>query len=150
MKDSNKVFVKEDSIAVAVTLHATIPEFDKPVDAAFFEERYKGKQHIIFVAYLDQKPIGYMISYDRFSDGSIYCWMAGVKPEFRKLGVLTKLMEKLESWCKENSIHTIHIKTRNCRREMLGYLIKTGYLLTAVLTKLNIADNRILLKKKIK
>ena len=150
MKDSNKVFVKEDSIDVAVTLHATIPEFDKPADAAFFEERYKGKQHVIFVAYLDEKPIGYMISYDRFSDGSIYCWMAGVNPEFRKLGALTKLMEKLESWCKENSIHTIHIKARNCRREMLSYLIKTGYLLTAVLTKANIADNRILLQKEIK
>lgn len=150
MKNSNKVIIKEDSIDVAVTVHATIPEFNKPADTAYFEERYNGKRHVIFVAYLDERPIGYMISYDKFGDGSIYCWMAGVNPEFRKLGALTKLTEKLESWCKENSIHTIHIKTRNRRREILNYLIKNGYLLTEVLPEPVIANNRILLQKEIK
>lgn len=150
MSNSNQVIVKEDSIDVAATVHATVPEFDKPAGTEYFEDRYKGKQHVIFVAYLNEKPIGYMISYDKFGDDSIYCWMAGVNPEFRKKGALTNLMEKLESWCKENSIHTIHIKTRNRRREMLNYLVKNGYLLAEVLPEPKIEDNRILLQKSVK
>lgn len=149
MNGLNKVVVKKDSIQVAVSVHATIPEFDKPVNTVFFEDRYEGKQHVIFVAYLDETPIGYMISYDKHEDNSIYCWMAGVNPKFRRKGSLQLMMNKLETWCKENDIHTIHIKTRNSRREMLNYLVKNGFLLTEVLTEPDIKENRILLQKPI-
>lgn len=145
----NKIIVKKDSIESAFSVHKSIPEFDEIVEISDFEERYQDKKHIIFVAYLQEKPIGYLIAYDKFKDGSIYCWMAGVIPEFRKKGVLTKIMQKLELWCMNNKIQTIHIKTRNSRREMLAFLVKNEFLLAEVLPENNIQEHRIMFQKKI-
>ncbi len=147
MNDNKEIIVKESTIEVAVLVHKDIPEFDKPADVSFFEARYKDKLHVIFVAYLDEKPIGYMIAYDKFGKNSVYCWMAGVIPEHRQAGALKNLMESLEKWCQDKKTHTIHIKTRNHRRAMLNYLIKNGYNLTEVQTEPKIENNRILLQK---
>jgi len=50
--------------------------------------------------------------------------MAGVNPNFRKKGILKKLMNYQDNWAKEKGYKKIKIKTRNARREMLSYLIK--------------------------
>lgn len=52
-------------------------------------------------------------------------------------------------WAKEKHYDKIKIKTRNNRREMLGYLVKYGFFFTEVVQHPNIDDNRILLEKKL-
>ncbi len=138
--------VKEVSIAQATEVNNTIPEFEQHIPD-YFENRYKGKEHLVLVSYIDQKPAGYMICYDRYADGSIYCWMAGVNPKFRGCGVLKELMSYLETWAKKNGYIMVKIKTRNSRREMLTYLSKYGYYFVKVLTRDDIQNNRILLQK---
>lgn len=144
-----RVIIKEDSIDIAVKVNATIVEFDKPYDKAYFEERYGGKENLILVAYVDSQPAGYMVSYDRNNDGSFYCWMAGVEPNFRRLGILKKLMGYLNDWAKSKGYEKITIKTRNSRREMLSFLVKAGFNFTEVQTQPSVKDNRILLEKAI-
>lgn len=142
-----EITIKEDSIDVAVKVNATIIEFDEPYSRDYFEERYKDKEKLILVAYVDNQPVGYTVSYDRNNDGSFYCWMAGVDPNFRRLGILGKLMEYLNDWAKSKDYKKITIKTRNNRREMLSFLVKAGFNFTEVQPQISIKDNRILLEK---
>lgn len=128
-------------------MNETIVEFDKPYDKKYFEDRYQNLDRLILVAYIKDFPVGYTVSYDRDKDGSFYCWMAGVNPKFRRLGILNKLMEYQYHWAKNHKYKKIKIKTRNNRREMLSFLIKSEFNFTEVKPWDNIKDNRILLEK---
>lgn len=138
--------VIEGNIKQALEVHSLISEFNKPSDEQFFEERYQNKKHVIFIAFYMDVPIGYMISYDRYNDGSIYCWMAGVKSEFRKQKALTLMMSSLENWSKENSFKTIKIKTSNKRKAMLSYLVKNDFLVAKVY---NETDDKLMINNRI-
>lgn len=145
---SSPLSVKEGTLQEALLVHASIPEFNSPVaEVSAFETRYEGKRHVIHLAYQDETPIGYMISYDRFEDGSIYCWMAGVLPEYRQLGALSKMMDALEQWCHKQGKTSIKIKTRNSRREMLHFLVKRAFNFVEVIPQEDIKENRIVLEK---
>ncbi|MFA5994583.1 MAG: GNAT family N-acetyltransferase [Parcubacteria group bacterium] len=139
--------IKEGSIDDAVKVNATIIEFGEPYDKAYFEDRYGGKERLILVAYMDNQPAGYMLSYDKNNDGSFYCWMAGVDPNFRRLGILNSLMGYLNDWAKKKGYKKITIKTRNNRREMLAFLVKDGFRFIEVQSQLFIGDNRIILER---
>ena len=144
-----EVIVKEVPIEEVVKVNATITEFDEPYQKNYFEERYGDKEKLIIVAYLDKIPAGYIVGYDKDNDSSFYCWMAGVNPQFRRKGILTSLMNYQEKWAKEKRYTKIKIKTRNNRREMLSYLLKSGFYFYQVDQQKNIEDNRILLEKPI-
>src|SRR5471030_21237 len=116
------VEVKEVSIDTAVEVNKTIVEFDAHYPKSYFEDRYQGHAHLIIVGY------------DHDQDGSFYCWMAGVNPNYRRQGVLSALMRYQAAWAKQHGYTTIKIKTRNNRREMLASLVKHGFLFTEVVT----------------
>ncbi len=146
---STRITIKEVSIEEAVKVNATIVEFGDPYQKEYFEDRYKDKEKLIIVAYVNGQPAGYLVGYDRLEDGSFYCWMAGVNPSFRKMGVLKALMDYEDKWAKEKGYNKIKIKTRNNRREMLAYLVKYGFFFTEVVQQPNLADNRVLLEKEL-
>ncbi len=146
---SQKITIKEAPIEEVVKVNATIVEFDAPYQKDYFENRYKDAERLIVVAYVDDQPAGYVVGYDKFKDGSFYCWMAGVNPSFRKLGLLKEMMDYEDKWAKEKGYNKIKAKTRNNRREMLAYLVKYGFFFTEVIQKPNINDNRVLLEKEL-
>jgi ribosomal protein S18 acetylase RimI-like enzyme len=144
------ITIKEDPIEVAVGINATITEFDEAYDRAYFEDRCRDRTNLVLVAYVDGQPAGYMVSYDKDGDGSFYCWMAGVDPLFRRLGLLDRMMRYLYDWARERGYQKLTIKTRNNRREMLSYLVKAGFNFTEVQPQSSIGDNRIILEKEIR
>ena len=75
--------------------------------------------------------------------------MTGVDVNYRRLGILTQLMDYQTNWAKDKGYHILKIKTRNTRREMLSFLIRNGFYFTDVETKENIKDNIINLQKDI-
>ena len=99
---SKNIVIKEDLIEIAVKVNATITEFDKPYDKAYFEARYKNSVSLVLVAYVDNQPAGYMVSYEKNNDGSFYCWMTGVDPIFFLFLLLNKMMEYLNDWAKNH------------------------------------------------
>ncbi len=142
-----EIIIKEVPIEEAVKVNATIIEFDELYQRDYFEERYQNKEKLILVAYVDNLPGGYLVGYDKFGDGSFYCWMARVNPLFRRRGILKALMDYEDTWAKERGYQKIKIKTRNNRREMLAYLVKYGFFFTEVVQHPKREDNRILLEK---
>ena len=145
----NKITIKEDTIENVVDISSRIVEFDDKFKKNYFEERYLEKEKLILVAYFENKPAGYLVSYDNYNDGSFYCWMAAVDPEFRRKGILSELMTRLEDWARENGYKKIRIKTRNNKREMLSYLVKNGFYFINIEECPLIEDHRLLLEKNI-
>ena len=143
-----KIVIRQAPPRTVLDVHDKIPEFrGAGYDLSVFEERLKGKKHLFLVGFADEVPAGYMVAYERWGDGSIYCWLAGVIPEFRRHGILTRLMGSLAEWAKGEGYKKIAIKTRNNRREMLAFLVKNGFDFTNVQPKGRVSENRILLEK---
>lgn len=143
------ITIKETPIEEAVKVNDTIVEFAEKYDKQYFESTYSNKEKLIILAYVDENPAGYIVSYDKFEDGSLYCWMVGVNPKFRKMGILKSLMNYQDKWAKDKGYNKIKIKTWNKRRAMLTYLVKYGFFFTEVVPHPNIEENRILLEKRI-
>jgi ribosomal protein S18 acetylase RimI-like enzyme len=143
----NEITIKNAPIEDVVEVNSTIVEFDAPYDKKYFEDRIADKDKLITVAYINDKPIGYVVWYDRDGDDSFYCWMAGVNPEYRRLGALKKLMDFSFDWAKNKGYKKIKIKTRNNRREMLAYLVRYGFWFSNVIQYPDIRDYRIELEK---
>ena len=140
----NNIVVREVPIDEAVKVNRNVIEFDgKDTKAEDFERRYQDKDKLIIVAYYENIPIGYIIGYDRDNDGSFYCCMAGVDNNYRRLGVLTALMNYQMNWAKKNGYNKLKIRTRNNRREMLSFLVKNGFNFVSVEQRDNITENRI-------
>jgi len=141
------ITIKETNLAHAVEIHFQIPEFTEITDKFVFEERLKGKKSLCLLGLVGKREAAYLMAYDRYGDGSFYCWLAGVIPEFRRLGIFTHLMDYLENWARKEGYQKITIKTRNQRRETLSYLTKNGYNFIHVQPKGRVEENRILAEK---
>ena len=72
--------------------------------------------------------------------------MGGVIPEFRRKGVLTKLMKYIKNWAKEKGYNKLTVKTWDKRRKILFYLIKHGFHFTKVEQHKDINKNKIFLE----
>lgn len=67
--------------------------FNPPQDEAFFQRRFHGRYNIsLFVAMLDDQHVGFTISYE-LRPSTYYCWLCGVLPDARRLGVATQLIQ---------------------------------------------------------
>jgi len=143
-----KIVITHIGIDEVVTVNKTVTEFD-PYTKEYFDNRLKGKDSLIIGAHINDHVVGYLVGYNRFNDGSFYCWMVGVNPDFRGKGVLKALMDYQEKWARKREYSKIKIKTRNHLREMLTYLVRYGFYFTEVVEYPNIEDNRILLEKKL-
>lgn len=148
----NDIVIKETNLEEAIQVHENVLEFqDGNLEKEDFENRYQDAEKLIIVAYYQEKPIGYMIGYDRFKDHkeNFYCWMAGVDSRYRRMGALKNLMKYQEDWAKEKGYRNLRIKTRNNRREMLSFLVKNDFYFVSIEEQEKIEDNRINLVKKL-
>lgn len=148
----NDIIIKETTLEEALKVHKNVLEFDDTNPSKeVFENRYQDAEKLIIVAYYQRNPIGYMIGYDRFKDNkeNFYCWMAGVDFRYRRMGTLKKLMQYQENWAREKGYKNLRIKTRNNRREMLSFLVKSEFYFMSVEEQEKIENNRINLVKKL-
>jgi len=141
------ITLKENRLADAIKIHKTTKEFKLPFNEKVFHERIGSDKSLVLTAYLNNHPTGFMVAHDYLKDGSIYCWLAAVDPKYRQQGILKALMDYFESWCRKNGYHAITIKTRNCRRSMLAYLVKYDYNFTGIKKAARLSEHEIFLKK---
>ncbi len=147
----HSISIKETALDNAVLAHQTEQEFGETYSKDYLEKRCKGKDPLIIAAYVDEgnKPVGYLIGFDRFKDGSFYCWLSGVWGEHSKRRIFHALMMHAQRWARKKGYKSVKIKTRNKRVNILHYLIKSGYFFLEVTPDPNPAENRILLEKRI-
>jgi len=134
--------IEECDFETIAALHAQIPEF-QPATAEFFAARCAGQNYIALQARLQGEAAGYLVAYDRYRDGSFYCWMTGVSPQYRSCGVFSALAGALEDYARDEGYRALRLKTRNSRREMLHWLVKNDYQALALTVKEPISETRI-------
>lgn len=109
-------------------------------------ERLKSSKKILFiVSYVNEEPVGFLIGYERFS--SFYIWLAGVLVDFRRQKIFSDLFERCERWSIEKNYKSLFVKTRNCFKSMLIFLIKNDFKLFDVDKRDSIETHRLILTK---
>lgn len=104
------------------------------------------KQPFLIVAYVDGKPVGFKLGYEK-EKKEFYSWLGGVLPECRGIGIAEDLMKAQHQWCKKQGYKKITTQTQNRFKNMLLLNLKEGFEITG--TKQSSTGFSILLEKKI-
>lgn len=126
-----------------------IPEFDSLFYLESVKKELSDKESIVLLAEFAGKPVGCKIAYNRYFDGSVYSWLGGVLPPYRRQGVAGELLKALEHEAKNCFFESIRLKTRNKHLPMLIFSLKNGFYISGFEKKWNIDDCRILMMKQI-
>ncbi len=142
--------IKEVSVEEALKVFPKIKEWDRPEagKVSYCLERIGDKRYIALAAYNEEaENIGYLIGYER--DQAFYCWFAAVEDGYRRMGILTKMMEKFIDYARSLGYDKVTLKTVNNKREMLSYLVKNGWNFMQVFPKDKPILNEIWVEKRI-
>ncbi|UJR09889.1 hypothetical protein I4U23_014111 [Adineta vaga] len=133
----------------AFSLHQQIPEFQ--TQSSTYEqllERINNAKHpLILVAYVDNQPVGYLMGYE--CNTLFYIWLAGVLPMYRRHGIFVQLMNQTEQWAKKRNYNVLTIKTRNCFKSMLLFLISHDFKLMDIDKRHSVDSHRLILEKQL-
>ena len=106
--------------------------FNPPQDEAFFQRRFHGRYNIsLFVAMLDDQHVGFTIGYE-LRPSTYYCWLCGVLPDARRLGVATQLIQAQQAFAVDHGYTMIRFECQNQHRPMLHLAITEGYDLVGI------------------
>lgn len=95
-----------------------------------FIEKLQNKPQLLFsVAFKGSKVIGYKIGYELTTE-KFYSWLGGVHPDYRHLGVASKLMGVQHRYLEKEGYRVVQTKTLNKWRSMLILNIKSGFDIT--------------------
>lgn len=141
--------IRQGTIEEAVELSLHIPEFKNPADAAIYRNRLKGKDHLILIAQMDQKPCGFKVGYNREDDGSFYSWMGGILPGYRRKAIASALAIEMESFCRNHGYTHLRMKTRNQHKAMLQFALNNDFYIIGFKPYPDPSDSRIILEKEL-
>ena len=131
----------------AFAIHRQIPEFQ--IDSNTYQQLTERINHVqqplIFVAFVNEQAVGYLMGYER--NDSFYIWLAGVLSSHRREGVFVQLMNAIEQWAMKRNYRLLTIKTRNCFKSMLLFLISHDFKLSEIDQRESIDSHRLLLEK---
>lgn len=95
----------------------------------FIEKMQNKDLFLLSVAYEGTKVIGYKIGYE-LTNEKFYSWLGGVHPDYRHLGVASKLMNMQHCHLRKKGYKVVQTKTLNKWRSMLILNIKSGFDIT--------------------
>ena len=140
--------IHQTSIEEIYPLTLQVPEFAPHYSIEKFYERLGNRPYLILQADIGGETAGFKVGYE-VESGIFYSWVGGVLPDFRKKGVARALADEMEVWLRARAYHTLRMKTHNKFRNMLLFAIGNDFEITGVEKRENIAENRILLEKKL-
>lgn len=73
-----KVQIKTGSIGEAVAISKNIPEFIAPPEISEYERRLAVVPHLILIARVEDRPVGFKVGYEREPDGSFTVGWVGL------------------------------------------------------------------------
>lgn len=145
----NDIVIKEVNLEEALKVFKRIKEWNRPEAGTveYCKNKIGNSNHIILAAYANDENVGYLIGYDK--DDSFYCWVAAVDENYRRMGILTRMMKIFENYAKQLGYDKVTLKTLNNKREMLSYLVKNNWNFTDIIKNENVILNEIIAEKEI-
>ncbi len=119
--------IQEAPLADALEVSFNIEEFTQNYTKEEYDRIVRENTSRILVAYVDEKPVGFNIVYDKDKDGSLYIWMAATLNNYRRYGINKALIENQTSWAKNQGFTSLTLKTWNRCREMRAYCLSRGF-----------------------
>ena len=145
----NSISIKEGNIDDVVKVNNTIDEYQIKFSKQRFLEKLADKKYsLITIAYAQNTPIGFLISYQA-TDNTLEIWCTGVTKKFRSLGVFTKLQQYTEETAIKHNYHKIITDTSNRYLKSLHYYLNHGFQRYNFDKFPNILNNKIYLEKTI-
>jgi GNAT superfamily N-acetyltransferase len=106
--------------------------FSPTRDEEYFRRRFHGRYNVsLFVALLDNQHVGFSIGYE-LNPWTYYCWLTGVLPDARRLGVATQLVQAQEAFAADHEYSIVRFECQNQHRPMLHLAISQGYDLVGI------------------
>ncbi len=97
-----------------------------------FESRLRKYPSIhVVLAKMEGSTIGFILGY-KMSEKTFYSWLGGVAPEYRSLGIASRLIEAQESWCLEQGFTQLQTKCLNDNQSMIQLNSRHRYLITSL------------------
>ena len=123
--------VSEEHILNALKVLNGIPEFSTTFFHHELEKRLTDAP-VILVAYINNKPVGCKIGYNRYKTKVFYSWLGGVLPTYRKQNIAQKLLLEMEKQALQKGFTRLSFKTLNKHRNMLLFAIKNNFEIVGV------------------
>jgi GNAT superfamily N-acetyltransferase len=142
-----KVKIRQGTIKEVVELSKMITEFFQPFSERTYEDRLTDITHLILIAEVEEKPVGFKVGYERDSAEVFYSWVGGVMANYRRIGVATKLADEQERWAKYHGYHKVYFKTRNRFSKMIHFGLNRGFKIVDLIKKGSVDDYRIVMEK---
>jgi len=142
-----KIKIRQGSIKEVVEMSKKVTEFFQPFSEKIYEDRLTDTIHLILIAEVDGKAVGFKVGYERDSAEVFYSWLGGVLDSHRRMGIATKLADEQERWAKNHGYHKVYFKTRNRFSKMIHFGLNRGFKIIDLIKKGSIDDYRIVMEK---
>jgi predicted GNAT superfamily acetyltransferase len=100
----------------------------------FFIDRIQTKKDLVITLSYDRDTlIGFKLGY-QYNEDTLYSWVGGVLPEYRKQGIAQKLLELQHQMAKEKGYKKVRTKSMNRFKPMIILNLKNGFDIVKVYT----------------
>jgi len=107
---------------------------------------FSKQQVVCLIANCNGRSCGFKVGYE-MSDRLFYSWIGGVIPEYRRLGIARKMMDKQHALVFNLGYEVVRTHTENKYREMLLLNIRSGFDVVGVINDLQRSKSTIVLDK---
>lgn len=142
-----EIQIRKGTIAEVVALSREVTEFFQPYSQKTYEERLSDVPHLILIATVYGKPVGFKVGYRRYGHNVFYSWMGGVLDQYRRKGIATRLADSQETWAKTHGFVKVTFKTRNRLSKMIHFGLNRGFMIVDLIKKGEVKDYRIVMEK---
>ncbi len=145
MANAKIIAVGQGEVTLIADLYSQV--FSPPQDEAFFQRRFHGRYNAsLFIAMLDDQDVGFSVGYE-LKPTTYYCWLCGVLPEARRLGVAAQLIEAQHAFAVDHSYTVMRFECQNQHRPMLHLAITEGYDLIGIRWDTSTVANVVIFEK---
>lgn len=100
----------------------------------FFVDRVHNKEGLVIVlCYYQNTLVGFKLGY-RYGEDTLYSWVGGVLPHFRKQGIAQMLLEHQHVYAKEKGYKKVRTKSMNRFKPMMILNLKNGFNIVKIYT----------------
>ncbi len=113
------------------------------------QRRFLGRHNVsMLVAMLDDRHVGFVVGFE-LTPATYFCWVCGILPDFRRLGIATQLMQAEQAWAQEHHYQIMRFECQNQHRPMLHVAITEGFDLVGIRWDSSTAHNVAIFEKEL-
>jgi GNAT superfamily N-acetyltransferase len=86
-----------------------------------------GRYNVLrLLARIGRDPVGFFLGFE-LKPTVFFAWFYGVLPEYRRMGIASRLMESVHDWAREQGYEFLRFECHNQHRPMLHLAIAKEY-----------------------